>query len=293
VKKAKKARIKPYRRTVQILSLLLLVAIPFLNLHGWNGLTGWYQSLGVFKLWIASPLESLESILTSRHFYTVLLVAMLPPVVLALVLGRVFCSWMCPMGLLSEWADEIKRRLLTRRRARSFESKHRLPRRTLWFVLVGEILLSLMVGTSLFSIYSPPGIIGRELARAIFLGTLGGELLFILAILVFEFLLVRRGFCRYLCPLGALLGWIGQKRSLKVQLDAAKCARGCRLCEQGKMCSWGLLPRCGEGESIYCTNCGDCVDLCPFDALHFVWQMGKPVPAGRRVELWAEESEAS
>ena len=284
MKKLNKSRIKPYRRAIQILSFLLLIAIPLLNLHGWNGLTGWYQSLGIFKLWITSPLESVEIILTSRHLYAALLVAMLLPIVLALVLGRVFCSWICPMGLLSEWADEIKRKLLRRRHAQSYESKYRLPRRTLWFVLAGELLLSLIVGTSLFSIYSPPGIVGRELARVLFLGTLGGEVIFIAAILVFEFLLVRRGFCRYLCPLGALLSWIGQRRSLRVELDTNRCVRGCKLCAQGKLCSWGLFPREGEAESIYCTNCGDCVDLCPFDALHFTWKSkGTPPVATERV----------
>ncbi len=262
-------RIRPYRRTIQILSLLLLVAIPILNGIGWNHITGGYQSLGFFNLWIVSPVEGIESLLTSRSLYLPLVIALLPPIVLALLLGRVFCSWMCPMGLLSEWADGLRWKLRRRWRRRGPES-HLLPKRVIWFVLAGDVLLSLIVGTSLFSAYSPPGIIGRELARTIFLGTLGGEVVLIVLILAFEVLVVRRGFCRYLCPLGAALSLFGRKRVLRVRLEPERCRAGCNLCQLGMICSWGLLPRAGEVDSAYCTNCGDCVDLCPSGALHFV-----------------------
>ncbi len=285
-KKTKKKRIYfKYRRTIQIVSFLFLLVVPFLNLIGFHLFNGWYQSLGVGYWFIASPLESFESFLVSRTFFLTLFVSFLTPFFLAFILGRVFCSWLCPFGLLSEWVSDLRQWAY-----RKWSHYHHppealfpIPRWIVWILLSIEIIASMMVGTSLFSIYSPPGVIGREAMRLAFFHIFGGEIIFILIFLTFELFVARRGFCRYICPLGATLSLFGEKRLLKVELEPAKCLDICKICDNHEICTWGLMPKLGEGSSIYCTNCGDCIDICPFDALRFSWK-GKPIGLSEKNE---------
>lgn len=274
-----------YRRTIQILSFLFLLVVPFLNLIGFHLFNGWYQSLGIGYWFIASPLESFESFLISRTFFLTLFVSFLTPFFLAFILGRVFCSWLCPFGLLSEWVSDFRQ--WAYRKWSNYrhppEGLFSIPRWVVWIILSIEIIASMMVGTSLFSIYSPPGVIGREAMRLAFFHILGGEILFILIFLTFELFIVRRGFCRYVCPLGATLSLFGGKRLLRVELEPAKCLDICKVCDNHEICTWGLMPKLGEGSSIYCTNCGDCIDICPFNALHFSWK-GKKIASSENNE---------
>ncbi len=62
--------------------------------------------------------------------------------------------------------------------------------------------------------------------------------------------------------------YLGRKRSLRVHVRADHC-NSCGRCARG--CPMGLRPNAGEGLSAYCWNCGDCVDTCRDDALHFRW----------------------
>jgi ferredoxin-type protein NapH len=56
-------------------------------------------------------LKYLESILVARRLYLPVLIAMLAPVVLAMLIGSVFCSWFCPISFFSEILDTLRRRL--------------------------------------------------------------------------------------------------------------------------------------------------------------------------------------
>lgn len=261
-------RHKPFlsniRLCVQILAFSLILINPFLNyyLHI-NFVQGWYQSMGIGRLWFVSPLEGLESILVSKVLYLPLIIGMLLPVMLALLLGRVFCGWICPINFLSGIVDRL---------AAVFTKTKKdiwlLPRYVLWFALLLEILLTMIMGAPLFVFMSPPGLVGRELMLLIFFHTVAVEGLIILIVLTLN-LITRRFYCRYLCPLGGLLALLGAKRRLQVQQDKTACTE-CRQCD--KACPLGLEPSRGEGASIYCWNCGDCVDACRFKALGFTWK---------------------
>lgn len=253
------------RFSVQSLAFLLILINPFLNyyLHI-NFVQGWYQSLGIGRLWFVSPLEGLESILVSKVIYLPLVIGMLLPVLLAFLLGRVFCGWICPINFLSGIVDR-----LTAVFARAVRKDiWLLPRYVLWFALLLEVVLAMVMGAPLFVFMSPPGLVGRELMLLVFFHTIAVEGLIILIVLTLN-LITRRFYCRYLCPLGGLLALLGAKRRLQVRQDEAACTK-CRQCDRA--CPLGLEPSKGEGASIYCWNCGDCVDACRFKALRFQWR---------------------
>lgn len=247
-------------------AFLLILINPFLNyfLHV-NFIQGWYQSFGLGSLWFVSPLEGLESLLLTKSLYLPSLIGMVIPFLLALFLGRVFCSWVCPVSFLLELFDRLRKFI---ERKKFLQNRLLVAKKVLWFTLIAEILCSMMLGAPLFVFLSPPGLVGREIMMAVFFRTLALEGGILLLILVLE-LLTRRFFCRNFCPLGGLLALLGRKRSLRVHVSQANCTQ-CGLC--AKSCPMGLLPATGEGTSAYCWNCGECMDSCRYDALHFRWQ---------------------
>ncbi|NOR22894.1 MAG: 4Fe-4S binding protein [Desulforhopalus sp.] len=247
-------------------AFLLILVNPFLNyFYHINFIQGWYQSFGFGSLWFVSPLEGLESLLLTKSVYMPSFIGMAIPVLIALFLGRVFCSWVCPVSFFLELFDKL-RKLVTGRKF--LKNGLLVAKKILWFVLIAELLLSMILGVPLFVFLSPPGLIGREIMMLVFFQSVALEGVILLLILLLE-LSTRRFFCRTFCPLGGLLAFLGSKRSLRVHVDQANCTN-CGICE--KSCPMGLLPSIGEGTSAYCWNCGECVDSCCFDALHFHWQ---------------------
>lgn len=248
-------------------AFLLIAVNPFLNffLHlDFVFFQGWYQSFGIGKLWFVSPLEGLESLLVTKSVYGPSLFGMVIPLLLAFYLGRVFCSWICPVSFLLELCDRA-RRLLS---GKPFLRNGLLvAKRWLWFTLIGELIVSMVLGAPLFVFLSPPGLIGREIMMAVFFRKLALEGVLVILIILLE-LLTRRFFCRTFCPLGGLLAFVGRKRSLRVHVRVDDC-NSCGRC--ARVCPMGLEPNAGEGLSAYCWNCGDCVDTCRHDALHFRW----------------------
>jgi ferredoxin-type protein NapH len=257
--------IRSWRLLVQFAAFLLILLNPFLNFYyEINFIQGWYQSIAIGDLWFVSPLEGLESILVSKTIYLPLLVAMLIPVLVALILGRVFCGWICPIHFLSELSDRLLKFVS---RKKYLKDHFLLPREILWFALIGELLLAMILGTPLFVFLSPPGLVGREIMMVVFFKTLALEGVVVLAVL-FVNLITRRFFCRYLCPLGALLALIGMVRRLRIVKLDEQCT-DCGLCSRS--CPLGLNPAQAEAESPYCWNCGECVTTCKHDALAFRW----------------------
>ena len=267
VKKSKWKLITWWRYAFLTFCFLLVAVNPFLNYH-WdiNFVQGWFQSIGVGNMWIVSPLEGLESILTAKFFYMPSLVGMVIPVTIAFLMGRVFCSWMCLIEFLSVLTDKVVGLLFKKFKYR--KDLISLPNRVLWFVLIGELMLTMIIGYPMFVWWSPPGLTGREIMFYAFYKVVTVEVVIVFAVLFLN-LLTRRFFCRYLCPLGALLALIGKRRQLVIRYDAASCV-GCKVCDT--RCPMGIKPSVGESQSVYCWNCAECVDACPTDSLKFVWR---------------------
>ena len=247
-------------------AFLIILINPFLNyyLH-LDFIQGWYQSLGIGKLWFVSPLEGLESLLVTKSIYMPSIIGMLIPLFLALMLGRVFCSWICPITFLLEIVDRIRLRIAQKKYLRD---RFVLAKQLLWYSLLAELLLSMILGAPIFVFMSPPGLIGREIMMWVFFAKFALEGVILFAVLALE-LVTRRCYCRYFCPLGALLAFIGVRRKLKVQRVTETCT-GCRRCDL--VCPMGISPSTGESESAYCWNCGSCVDHCRDASLHFGWK---------------------
>lgn len=249
-------KITPLRRTVQILSLVAMVAVPLLNRRGINAVSGSFYSVSLGPLLLTDPLIAIQSLLATLRFDTVLLASALIPAGLALVLGRVFCGWICPQNTLSELFDAVGRRLGFNRLFAPAPAP--LAR---YGVLAVILAATLLLGFPLASLLSAPGIISVQTARLIYEGAVGLELALIGAILLAELFLVRRVWCNHLCPVGSTLGLFRCKRTLRVVM-AEEGERTCIHCREcAKACQLGLNPLAGE-LAPQCHNCGACLDAC-------------------------------
>ncbi len=177
-------------------------------------------------------------------------------------IGRAFCSWACPFGLLQDGMDKIFNRKIT--------TPHRL-RFTKFVVLAATVVAAWYFADTLFCKICPAGFIEAAVPYRIQHGMVV-DTLFIGRIVFFIFLMgiilvISRFWCRSLCPLGAWVGIFNKVSLLKLHVDMEKCD-GCGMCADA--CPMGIDPVQSE-RSTDCTLCGECVEVCRNNAIEFVY----------------------
>ena len=98
---------------------------------------------------------------------------------------------------------------------------------------------------------------------------------FLIGIVLFELLVSRRAWCRYLCPTGGLLALLSRPAMLKIHKTETECRDGCSVCQQ--VCPIQINPK-SDMEVKDCFQCGTCVSRCPDNLLHFSWKPRSVVP---------------
>lgn len=256
------------RRTVQLLVMLLITAIPFLSLH-YSGLIpqsilprGSTWSFTIFGYTISDPLSVLGSMCAGREIYIPLLLTAIIPFILTVFLGRGFCGWLCPMNLILEFNDKIRNLF-----RKTGGNPHDLvfKRFNKYYVLGGGLFLTALSGIQVFPLIYPPAVVGREIFHLTYYSKFGTGIYLLLFILFFELAVSRRWWCRYICPGGALLTLIGKWRLLVILGNEKEC-RECLKCI--KACPLGLNPL-KDGAGIECDNCGICISECSQKKLHY------------------------
>ncbi|MFZ0389197.1 MAG: 4Fe-4S binding protein [Calditrichia bacterium] len=246
------------RRIMQSAMLVVLIALPLLNKAGVHWLSGTLYSLRTGPVPIADPAMALQTFLLNRAIISELLIAVLLPAVLALALGRVFCSWLCPFDLLA--AGLLKFRKPQNRNGDG--PRNRNPRaRKYWLVFAALLLLIVISGVPLVVFLSMPGLISSQISDALFWGVIGIEASLIPAALLLEFFSGRRIWCKYICPVGAALALFRSPLTLKVDFQKQRCTCSPNHLPCNVACPLHLDPR-RAGIYPYCYNCGDCINRC-------------------------------
>lgn len=220
--------------------------------------------VGVFEL--VDPLESLGVALFQGVSWRWLWMV-LPGVLLIVLLGRFFCGWACPyLPILA--AANAARWLLTRLGVPLADVK--LPRSSSRVVMVGLLVLTALAGTQLVPLVYPPAILGREVFRAVFYGSLGAGVLVVAGAFLFDTFVSRAGFCRSLCPGGAMFSVLSNLSPIHVHNERSKCT-DCTVCDV--VCNLGQSPMTAQLDAG-CERCGQCIAACPTKALSF--RIGAP-----------------
>jgi NosR/NirI family nitrous oxide reductase transcriptional regulator len=205
--------------------------------------------------------------------------------VLMVVIGRAWCA-MCPFGGFAEW---IQRRTLWQRtqKALGLGRKFPEPLARYGFLLPVATFLLLTWIEEYFNIAGP----GTPSATSwMVVGIVTSALLFFL---IFE----RRTFCRYLCPLSALIGTVGsmgsvagfrtRDREVCLSCETKDCMRGG---EQGFGCPWYTWPASADS-NLACGLCSECYKACPTNNIGMYLQApltSVVAPKRRRADVaWA------
>ncbi|MHB1191847.1 MAG: 4Fe-4S binding protein [Longimicrobiales bacterium] len=188
-------------------------------------------------------------------------VLVLVALAMALLLRKSFCSWVCPVGFVSE--------LLARFGRWSFGRNFRpwkwvdIPLRGLkWLLMiffVGSVLV--MSSQALTGFIESPYNRVAEVKMGLFFADLGRTGTLVIGSLVVGSVLIEGLWCRYLCPYGALLGLFSWFSPTRIRRNADACI-SCSLCD--KACP-ARLPVSSKASilSSECTGCLDCVAVCP------------------------------
>ncbi len=240
---------------------------PFVkNPEDLNALKGNTWSGKLFGFQMSDPLAIVGQVAASLSFFWAFILTALIPVIVTLLFGRVYCGWICPATLLYELNDNFAVWL---RKAGLPISRRKLDRRIKYVVLGVGIVLSMFFGAAIFGSIYPPVIIGREIYYAIALGGFGAGAVFFLMTLLFDLMVTRRGFCRYVCPGGALYSILGRYRLFRIKRNVTICD-DCAKCNV--VCQFGLDPL-QDDFGMECNNCTACIAVCPTDALEFTMSM--------------------
>jgi polyferredoxin/ferredoxin len=261
------------------------------------------------------PLIFISSLLAS-HTITVAFYFSLILIALTALLGRVFCGWVCPLGTLHDTAAALKNNKTPAIHLQWFRAKYYI----LLFILASSLFtlqpagildpISLLIRSLSISLYpafnymvravfdtiyhwNPPGIVDlSEALYTVFKKSIlsfqqpyfqQGSFVGLLFVLVLGLNLIERRFwCRYLCPLGALLGLFSRYALLRrsVSEGCNECSACATLCKGGALSEKGSLWK--GTECLYCMNCDD---PCPRNAVVFGFTGGKRPSAldlGRR-----------
>lgn len=242
------------RRIVQLLVLLFLATPAF----GWTFFEGNLGAAAIAGLQLSDPLAALQVLILTGSLTSTMFVG--TAVVLAfyaILGGRVFCGWVCPVHLFTDLIDMLP-------------WPKRLSRWSLnWKVIALAVtaILTVLLGVPAFETVSPIGIAVRALTFG-----LSSSIVVLVLIALAELILVRRVWCRSLCPLGGFYTQLGRLSPLAVAYDTARCTH-CGECQRVCFVPEVLMPslenqidRIHSGE---CSRCGACVGACPDKALNF------------------------
>ncbi|MHB1293723.1 MAG: 4Fe-4S binding protein [Anaerolineae bacterium] len=204
-------------------------------------------------------IETLWSAVTSGTYVYNLsasnVVALLLVLGSAALLGRAFCGWLCPVGSIQDGAAALARRLLGRDLGLPWQVPRRLDRPLRWLKM-GVLLWVLWTSLSAFVPALAPFCPLRPLLniQVHALLTVG-----VLMLLGTTSMLVERFFCRYLCPLGALLALFNMISPLRPRVHTLRCV-GCGRC--ARACPMGLDPTRDGTDHPECVRCLACTAAC-------------------------------
>ena len=236
------------------------------------GVEGWLPIAGLMNLRYFVLTHHVPAVHPAGMFLLISFLAM------SFLLRKAFCSWLCPVGTLSEYLWRIGQKVFRLKSSLHLPRWLDLPLRGLKYLLLGFFLWAVtsMAADELAAFMSSPYGVIADVKMLNFFRHIGQAGAITLAVLAVASLFIQNFWCRYLCPYGALLGITALvspariRRNPETCIDCAKCAHACP----------SALPvdRLLTIRSAECTGCLECAAVCPAqDALGM--SMSLPLPA--------------
>lgn len=268
--------LRKIRTTLGILSIIA-VTLLFLDFSG---------TVRVWLGWMAK-IQFLPAVLALN------VVVVVGLIIVTLIFGRIYCSVICPLGILQDVEWHIANKFHKKNRA-TFSKEKKWLRYGMLVVFIILMAAGINGIAALLAPYSSYGRMAQNLLQPIWL--FGNNCLarlaqhydsyafynvdiwmrslptFIVAALSFIAIAILawrggRTYCNTICPVGTVLSFFSRFSWLKIYFDADKCKR-CSLCTKSCKAS------CIDYKNHYvdhsrCVTCGDCLTKCRFGALHY------------------------
>ena len=215
-------------------------------------------------------------------------------VALTLLFGRLYCSVICPLGILQDLLARLRPRKKKKAGRYSYSREVRWLRYPVFVLFIIALVAGVGSLVALLAPYSSFGRIAANLFQPIY--ELGNNVLagiaekhdsyafyhvdvwvrswptFIIAAVTFIILAILawiggRTYCNTICPVGTALGFLSRFSFLKINFDEEKC-RNCSVC--AKSCKASCIDfKNHQVDYSRCVVCGNCVDSCKFGALKY------------------------
>ncbi|MGC8659835.1 MAG: 4Fe-4S binding protein [Desulfomonilaceae bacterium] len=237
------------RIAFQTVVFLLMFLIPLLNIYELYFLTGTYYALNAGGLGVSDPVVILQAMFASGHLTLPLLSAAVLPIMVAMIMGRVWCGWLCPYLFLADRVEGL-RRFIKRRVFKIYDTSADKKNQGSFnanfvrfsFLIVGTAFGG-MLGIPVLNYISAPGILSTEAMILVKERTLSIEIAFIVGVLGLQLTLLPRFWCRMFCPTGTLLSLIRTPYTLHLESSSKNQSSPC--CKENPCsdaCPMGLQP---------------------------------------------------
>ncbi len=280
---------QPLRRLIQglFLALNLLIGaqfILFVRYFESAGRTGYVsRPAGVEGYLPIAGMMNLKYFLTTGRVPAIhpaamfLLCAFL---LISIIFRKAFCSWLCPVGTLSEALWKLGRKLLKMNWI--IPRWLDIPLRGLKYLIFGLFLYAVasMSAASIEAFLSSPYGVVADVKMLNFFRYLTETAAITIVALIVLSVFYQNFWCRYLCPYGALMGFASLISPSRIRrdpdrcIDCAKCAKACP--------SLLAVDKLITIRSAECTACLECVSVCPAAGA-----LQLSLPRKRRVPAWA------
>lgn len=299
-------------RTIVTFAVLILAAIGYFTAFGLGNLS----AFGWDAFSVLCPLGYLESLVAAKTFVPRAFLSFVLVIVLIVLLGRVFCAWICPMPTLQRLIPGVK--LGRGRKAAKAKASDELAKpigadaanvvedvsdkpagaRRVRFdsrfgVLIGALASAAIFGFPVFCLICPVGLTFATVLLVMRLFAFGDVTWAVVAVplvLLAEVVFLRK-WCGKFCPLGALISLVsGANRTLRPHVNNATClfsSKGTKCFACSKACREHIdvrRPELSESVAANCTKCRECADACPAHAITFPVLPKGDQPAGIEAE---------
>ncbi len=272
------------RRLSQLSILALFMAGPLAGLWIVKGNLNYSHTLNLLPL--TDPYVALQSLAAGHVPEKLGLIGVaIAFAFYFLVGGRVYCSWVCPINIVTDAAGWLRDRL-------GIKGASSLSAKTRYWILGMTLLGSALTGVVLWELINPVSMLHRGLIFGI-----GTAWMVVLAIFLFDLFVMNRGWCGRLCPMGAFYGLLGKWSPIRVSASKRSACNDCmdcfEVCPEPQVIRPALK---GEGKGVgpvilaaNCTNCGRCIDVCSKDVFNFGLRGNNPAStASIRVQSGAK-----
>lgn len=251
------------RRLSQFSILAMFLSGPLFNVWILKG--NYSGSLLLDTVPLTDPLITLESLASGFLPSLTSLIGVVIVIAFYAVVGsKVFCGWCCPLNVVTDSAAWLRRKL-------GWRQTLKLSRNLRYWLLALILIGSAISGTLLWEWLNPVAALGRGLIFGF-----GASIWLIVAVFVFDLLVVEHGWCGHLCPIGATYGVIGAKGIIRVKvIDRQRCdnCMDCyNVCPEPQVLRSPLHGKKDESQLVLskdCISCGRCLDVCAENVFKF------------------------